>query len=82
MLNLEDENLISNIIDLLVCVDENLIDRRLVENLIKMIVHSDFNCLLEFIEYSNLVSQSEFKIIKESIVKISGLSIFGNRGAL
>ncbi|KAL4434859.1 hypothetical protein ABPG74_021198 [Tetrahymena malaccensis] len=82
LLNLEDENLIQDILELLESFDKELIDKKLVTYLINMVVQSDFKNLLEIIEYSNLVSQSEFKIIKQSIHKISSLSIFGNRGAL
>ncbi|KAL4483285.1 hypothetical protein ABPG72_007927 [Tetrahymena utriculariae] len=82
LLNLEDENLIEDVLELLQSFDKELIDKKLVTYLINMIVQSDFKSLLGIIEYSNLVSQSEFKIIKQAIYKISSLSIFGNRGAL
>ncbi|KAL4495277.1 hypothetical protein ABPG73_022322 [Tetrahymena malaccensis] len=69
ILNFQDQDFIQNLQDLLEIIDQEHINIDLIKNVIQIIVKNYFTSLLEIIEYCNLVSSSEFKIIQEAINK-------------
>ncbi|KAL4495275.1 hypothetical protein ABPG73_022320 [Tetrahymena malaccensis] len=82
LLNLQDKHFVEDLQELLQVTSNGQINSYLMKRVIKIVIKNDYTSLLEIIEHCDLVPSCEFKTIKETIKKVSSLSIYGNRGAL